>query len=63
MGKRDKREIVSGVTDFSVSFADNGFVVDYSGQDDEENWQSAKIVVTSMDEMLDTTRDIMENRR
>ena len=63
MGRRDKREIVSGVTDISISFADNGFVVDYSGQDDEGDWQSVKIVVTSMDDLVDTVRNVVENLR
>jgi hypothetical protein len=63
MGKRSKNEIVSGVTDISISFADNGFVVEYSGQDDQEDWQSAKLVLTSLDAVLETVKDVVENRR
>lgn len=63
MAKRNKLEVVSGVDSISVSFADNGYVVEYSGQDENDDWANAKLVVTSIDEVVDIFKDVAQNRR
>ena len=36
---------------FTVYMYDNGYMFDVSGRDEEEEWASAKIMCTSMDEI------------
>jgi len=45
--------IVKDVNDFNVDIADNGFVLNYSGQDGEDNWQSAKVVVNNQEQLFE----------
>ena len=40
-----KKEVVKGVTDFRVEIADNGFVLEYSGEDVNGDWANAKRIV------------------
>jgi hypothetical protein len=59
---KKKNEIVGGVTDFSVSLADNGFIVEYSGQDEDDNWSSSKKLILSVDELIAEVKDILTRR-
>lgn len=47
-----KKEVVKGVDSFSVDIADNGYIVDYSGNDENGDWASSKRVVNSQNELL-----------
>jgi hypothetical protein len=40
-----KKEVVKGVTDFRVEIADNGFVLEFSGEDVNGDWANAKRIV------------------
>ena len=40
-----KKEVVKGVTDFRVDIADNGFVLEFGGQDVDGDWANAKRIV------------------
>jgi hypothetical protein len=63
MAKRNKLAVISGVDSISVNFADNGYVVEYSGQDENDDWANAKLVVNTVQEVIDILKDVAENRR
>ena len=46
-----KKEVVKGVTDFRVEIADNGFVLEYSGEDVNGDWANAKRVVANASDL------------
>jgi ribosomal protein S8 len=43
---------------FTVNMYDNGFMVDVSGRDKDDNWKTAKIMVTSTEELLELVKEI-----
>lgn len=43
---------------YTVTNCHNGFVVDVSGQDSNENWINAKFVFKTMDELKDAVQDL-----
>lgn len=57
-----KQPVVTGVSDFSVTLADNGFVVDYSGSDIDDNWTSTKKLLLTVDELVAEIKDIITKR-
>lgn len=56
-------EVTNKVEDVSISFADNGYIIEYRGNDDNEEWASAKMVVLSLEEALEVIRDVATNKR
>lgn len=48
--------ITKDVSSFNVDFADNGYIINYSGQDDDDNWSNTKKVVLSLEELIDEIR-------
>jgi len=55
---RKKQEVTREVESVNVDFADNGFIVTYSGRDDDDSWTDAKIVVKTLDEVFEIMRKI-----
>jgi hypothetical protein len=51
-------DIVKGVDNFSVSILDNGFTIDYSGYDSEDEWLNKKLVVLTVEELCDIIKQI-----
>ena len=47
-----RKEVVKGVTDFRVDIVDNGFVIEFSGEDAEGDWASAKRIISDMQELI-----------
>ena len=43
---------------FNITNCHNGFVVDVSGQDSDENWISTKFVFKTLDELKDAVQDL-----
>jgi len=43
--------IVKEVSNLSIDFAANGFVVKYSGRNEEADWQSIKQIFTNFDDL------------
>ena len=43
--------VTKGVSDFSVEIYDNGFTLRYSGNDDNNDWAEAKIIVGDIKEL------------
>jgi hypothetical protein len=42
---------------------DNGFMIEVSGRDDENEWKTAKIMVTTVDELVALVREAAEMER
>ena len=43
---------------FSVTIADNGFLLDISGRDSEDEWSGAKVVCNSLEELVAAITEI-----
>jgi hypothetical protein len=43
--------------DITITQADNGFIVAVSGRNSEDDWATAKIVCTSLDEVVDLIKE------
>jgi len=43
---------------YTVTNCQNGYMVDVSGQDSEENWINAKFVFKTIDELKDVIQDL-----
>jgi len=56
-------EVTNKVEDISIAFADNGYIIEYRGYDNNEEWASAKVVVLSLEEMIEVIRDVALNKR
>lgn len=56
-------EVTNKVEDMSIAFADNGYIIEYRGYDDNEEWASAKVVVLSLEDAIEVIRDIAINKR
>ena len=49
-----KMQIVSKeVESVTIDFADNGFIVTYSGRDFDDNWTDAKLILNSFQEVFE----------
>lgn len=43
---------------YTITNCHNGYVVDVSGQDGDDNWISAKFVFKTLDELKDAVQDL-----
>ena len=43
---------------YTVTNCHNGFVIEVSGQDGDENWINAKFVFKTLDELKDAAQDL-----
>jgi hypothetical protein len=48
-----KKVVKSGVSDIQVQFMDNGYNVTYSGQDEDDNWVSIRLVMHDLDAVIE----------
>ena len=48
---------------FTVYMYDNGFMFEAGGKDADENWKTAKIMVTTIDELIALVREATEMDR
>jgi len=48
---------------FSINMYDNGFMIEVSGRDHENEWKTAKIMVTTVDELVALVREAAEMER
>lgn len=56
-------EVTNKVEDISIAFADNGYIIEYRGYDNNDEWATAKVVVLSLEEMMEVIRDVALNKR
>ena len=57
----DKLSAVS--ENFSINMYDNGFMIEVGGKDANGDWKTAKIMVTSVDELLAIVKEVTEQTR
>jgi hypothetical protein len=48
---------------FTINMYDNGYMIEVGGRDDEDNWKTAKILVSTVDELLVLVREATEIER
>jgi hypothetical protein len=53
-----KKEIVKNVDSFSVSILDNGYTLQYSGNDENDFYQNRNMVLTSLEELINQIKII-----
>ena len=58
MAKKD-RTVTKNVTDFNVAIYDNGFTLTYSGNNDEDDWTDAKLIVPTVDQLVDLIKQVV----
>lgn len=45
---------------FTINMYDNGYMIEVGGRDDEDNWKTAKILVSTVEELLVLVREATE---
>ena len=48
---------------FSINMYDNGFMIEVGGRDHDEEWKTAKIMVSTVEELLELVREATEMTR
>ena len=48
---------------FTINMYDNGFMIDIGGRDHENEWKSAKIMVSTVEELVALVREAVEMER
>lgn len=48
---------------FTVNMYDNGFMLEISGRDKDEDWTGAKILVLSVEELITLIKEVVEMER
>lgn len=48
---------------FTVNMYDNGYMIEVGGRDEEDEWKTAKIMVTTVEELLALVREATEIER
>ena len=57
----DKLKLVS--ESFSVNMYDNGYMFEISGRDEDNDWKTAKIMVSSVEDLIELIREVSEMER
>ena len=61
MAKKDSnRTIVNGVDSFSVNIMDNGFTLEYTGNNSDNDWVNTKLVVTDVNALCEKIREVVQ---
>ena len=53
-----KKEIVKSVESFSVSLLDNGYTLQYSGEDENDEYHNRNMVLTSLEDLINQIKII-----
>ena len=48
---------------FTINMYDNGFMLEISGRDSDDDWANAKIMVPTVDELVDLVREVAKMTR
>ena len=56
-------KIVKRGENYTNNIYDNGFMVDVGGRNKKDDWVSAKIMVSSVDELVVLVREVVELER
>lgn len=49
---RKMQTVSKQVESVTIDFADNGFILTYSGRDDQDNWADAKLILNNFEEVF-----------
>jgi hypothetical protein len=55
-----KKQVTKGVETFDVEIVSNGFVLNYSGKDAEDDWTSTKEIVNNVEQLHQRIDKIIE---
>ena len=58
MAKKNKT-IVNGVDSFSVSILDNGYTLEYTGNNSDNDWVTNKVIVGDVDKLCELIRGVV----
>ena len=58
MAKKNKA-IVNGVDNFSVSILDNGYTLEYTGNNSDNDWVTNKVIVGDVDKLCELIRGVV----
>ena len=53
-------KVTKDVSEFRVELANNGFVIEYSGRNENDGWAADKIVVPNIKSLFDEVNRIIE---
>ena len=45
---------------FTINRYDNGFMIEVSGRDEEDNWKTSKIIVSSVKELIELVEEAVD---
>jgi hypothetical protein len=45
---------------YTINMYDNGFMIEVGGRDSEDDWKTAKIIVSSVDELVAIVKEVAE---
>ena len=48
---------------FTVNMYDNGFMIEVGGSDKKDDWKTAKVMVGTIDELVDIIREVVTMER
>ena len=48
---------------FTVNVYDNGYMLEISGRDNLQDWSSAKVIVTSLEDLVTLIKEVTEMER
>jgi hypothetical protein len=57
--KESNRTIVNGVDNFTVNIMDNGFTVEYTGNNSDNDWVTSKVIVSDIDKLCELIRGVV----
>jgi hypothetical protein len=58
MAKKNKA-IVNGVDSFSVSILDNGYTLEYTGNNSDNDWVTNKVIVGDVEKLCELIRGVV----
>jgi len=44
---------------FTINRYDNGFMIEVGGRDDNDDWKSAKVIVSTEEELIEAVREAL----
>jgi hypothetical protein len=45
---------------FTINIYDNGFMVEVSGRDEDDEWETSKVLVSNFDDLVEVIREVTE---
>jgi ketol-acid reductoisomerase len=48
---------------FTINMYDNGYMIEVGGRNEDDDWKTAKVMVTTVDELLEIVREVTDMTR